>query len=311
MNRNDFLRMIENSGPADRQTIGEISELIDIFPYFQSAYMLLLKGLRNTSDVRFENQLRISAMHIADREVLYYFLKKENVIMDKPEASIQHRENSGSISEEKQQVVIETARNSEDLINEIEKSAEAGTHENINAAVLQGAQQSVSIQSDPESGESVATVFVIDEDSGEEEERVIFMDPGFSAPEGEEEDLLELETEDNTILPEAEMPKENQRSPADSIDIKQVQSELIDKFILANPRIEPAKEKTETAHTDISKPFVDEKGGFVTETLARIYANQGYYSKAIDIYEKLSLKFPEKSSYFASQIEKIQELLKK
>src|SRR5512139_1051198 len=79
MNKNDFVRMIENSGPADRQMIGEVSELISIFPYFQSAYVLLLKGLQNTADVRFENQLKTSAMHIANREVLYYFLKKEPV----------------------------------------------------------------------------------------------------------------------------------------------------------------------------------------------------------------------------------------
>ena len=62
---------------------------------------------------------------------------------------------------------------------------------------------------------------------------------------------------------------------------------------------------------DISKPFVEKEGGFVTETLARIYINQGYYSKAIDIYEQLSLKFPEKSSYFASQIELVKVHLKK
>ncbi len=124
MNRNDFLRMIENSGPADRQMIGEVSELINIFPYFQSAYMLLLKGLQNTADVKFENQLRTSAMHIADSEVLYYFLKKESVA-DKecriPEPVERPAENDNiSIH---QQAVIESAKNSEDLISEIEKNS--------------------------------------------------------------------------------------------------------------------------------------------------------------------------------------------
>jgi hypothetical protein len=61
---------------------------------------------------------------------------------------------------------------------------------------------------------------------------------------------------------------------------------------------------------DLAQKFTEERGSFVTETLARIYVNQGYYSRAIDIYEKLSLKFPEKSGYFAAQIEKIKELIK-
>src|SRR5450759_2387034 len=75
MNRNDFLNMIENIVPVNRTMIGEVYELIDIFPYFQSAHLLLLKGLQNNADVKFENQLRNSAIHIADREVLYYLLK--------------------------------------------------------------------------------------------------------------------------------------------------------------------------------------------------------------------------------------------
>ncbi|MCX6334515.1 MAG: hypothetical protein NT092_09440 [Bacteroidia bacterium] len=296
MNRNDFLRMIESSGPADRTMIGEVNELINIFPYFQSAYLLMLKGLQNTSDVKFENQLRISAMHIADREVLYYLLKKE------PDAEeVKEVVTAGTTvvspedSAESQQVVIESAKNSEDFINEIEKEAlpAEDDEELLDHSVL------ISEESDEEDEDS--TIFIIDSESGSEEEKIIYMDPGFSVPEPEK--LLELLPEENTTLSSEPL--------TDPVTKKQLQSELIDKFIIANPRIEPRKEKSEAQNIDFSTPYIEEKGGFVTETLARIYINQGYYSRAIDIYEKLSLKFPEKSSYFATQIEKVKELLKK
>ena len=44
---------------------------------------------------------------------------------------------------------------------------------------------------------------------------------------------------------------------------------------------------------------------FCTETLAEIYLDQKYYDQAKEIYSKLSLRYPEKSVYFASLIEKI------
>jgi hypothetical protein len=50
-------------------------------------------------------------------------------------------------------------------------------------------------------------------------------------------------------------------------------------------------------------------GIFVTETLVNIYIKQKLYKEAIEAYEKLVLKFPEKSSYFASRIEEIKKLM--
>ena len=47
---------------------------------------------------------------------------------------------------------------------------------------------------------------------------------------------------------------------------------------------------------------------FYTETLAQIYAEQGYYEQSKDIYSKLILAYPEKSAYFAALIQKLNEL---
>lgn len=46
---------------------------------------------------------------------------------------------------------------------------------------------------------------------------------------------------------------------------------------------------------------------FCTETLARIYLEQGYPDEAVEIYSKLSLRYPEKSVYFATLIDEIEQ----
>ena len=45
----------------------------------------------------------------------------------------------------------------------------------------------------------------------------------------------------------------------------------------------------------------------VSEPLAKLYALQGHREKAIDIYERLILIFPEKSATFAAEIEKLKK----
>lgn len=58
---------------------------------------------------------------------------------------------------------------------------------------------------------------------------------------------------------------------------------------------------------DLAERSVQENKAIVSETLAKLYVNQGYLDKAEDMYERLSLAFPDKSAYFAAQIEKLKK----
>lgn len=80
--------------------------------------------------------------------------------------------------------------------------------------------------------------------------------------------------------------------------------ELIERFIKEEPRIQ-VKKSGFFNPVNMAKKSVQESDEFITETLARIYAKQGNIPKAIRAYQKLSLKFPEKTAYFAALIEEL------
>lgn len=83
--------------------------------------------------------------------------------------------------------------------------------------------------------------------------------------------------------------------------------DLINKFIQNNPKIKPlAKDKTIAIPIKKNKP----DSSLMTATLAKVYLEQKKYENAIQAYRILSLKYPEKSSFFADQIKRIQILQK-
>jgi len=82
--------------------------------------------------------------------------------------------------------------------------------------------------------------------------------------------------------------------------------QLIEKFSKDAPKIIYSPE-THDGEANYGEESLEEDPNIVSETLAAIYAQQGYYQKAIQMYEILKLHFPEKSCYFAALIENLQK----
>jgi len=82
--------------------------------------------------------------------------------------------------------------------------------------------------------------------------------------------------------------------------------EILDKFIEQNPTI--SRPKAEFFNPiKAAQKSLEENDDFITETLAKMHEKQGNYLKAISLYEKLSLKFPDKSEIFAARISDIKK----
>jgi len=89
------------------------------------------------------------------------------------------------------------------------------------------------------------------------------------------------------------------------IDDRRKKLDLIDKFIKDNPKLTSI---AKDAVIPAAETFSEETTYLMTETLARVYLEQKKYSKAIQAYEILILKYPEKSSFFADRISDIRTL---
>ncbi len=87
---------------------------------------------------------------------------------------------------------------------------------------------------------------------------------------------------------------------------KEEKMAIIDEFMTNNPKIKPSKIAGFSVDSDQIEKF--EGNTIMTETLAQVYIAQHKYDNAIKAYEILSLKFPEKSSFFADQIKMLKDL---
>jgi len=269
MTRDQMLRYLDDPSLLNERTLGELREILEEYPYFQTGQLLYVRNLQNMSNFRYASHLKTSAVYATDRTLLYHLLNPG------PEKKEMY-DNSLEIN-----VISDT----EDL------------------AVLELADENVEIEDQPD--ESFKSMV-------DRAERGHF-------------DLLNFEHGDSPytlegIGTEAEKPLSELAKEISHLVIKkemgsdtEQKNDLIDRFIKENPAFSAKQSENFDISERINKQLdrVGENDEFITETLARIYVKQGLFAKAIQAYQKLSLKYPEKSVYFARQIEEVTNLLNK
>jgi len=335
MQKKQLLSYIHHPGKLNRESLEKLQQIRDQYPYFTTARLLLIRNLYLLNDAAYQHEVELTAPHVADHRVLYELIHplseseiepyvEEETIAEKQEIIVP-AETSGPVAEvipEISEAVPEASviqeeesllQIGETLPEESAGQGKRNLRQNISNLLSWQLHELELV--DPSQEELILEAGLdIEKTYGKA------IDPVEKDIISDELLTLDLETDDSgeKITPDlhsfsdwlsiiakpAEKPiAETEKKPEADEKI------LIDKFISTSPRLSPPRENA--PHVDISEDSVKEHEGIFTDTLARIYVKQGYYSKAIFAYEKLILKYPEKSGYFAGQIEEIKKLTNK
>ena len=253
-------------------TVKAVEQLAADYPYFAIAQALLAVAYQNAGDDRYEGQLKRTAAIMPNRDKLRLFT-----------LIARHR--------------FESVPELPALPDEMPPAEPAPT-DNVFSTI-----ESIDTQEEQNSGIIREKVFIIPEIdlSGTHEE----LSAEMALLEEKRKSLDELKAIIAHRLKELEAEKQRKESEPEKPK-KMSRKELIDKFILENPSISRPKAEFYNPISVAQNSIIDQEN-IVSETLAKIYEKQGYFEKAISIYEKLGLKYPEKSRYFAAQIERIKE----
>jgi tetratricopeptide (TPR) repeat protein len=270
----------------DRHTSG-LEKIISEFPFFQSARALHLKGLYNQESFQYNPALRKTAAFTTDRSVLFDFITSGNF------APVQHL-----FIEEKEAFINEIRVN--EIVSVVSQKAiktETITLAETLAKSIKSFEEVGSVEPALPAEKTIASAFAklnigkpIDFSKEEKHSFQEWLQLANFSP-------IERTTTDD---------KENIVPVFEKTDaVKQKKTALIDRFIENNPKISPVKEMSKIAYIPEQS---QDQSYLMTETLAKVYLEQRKFQKAIQAYEILILKYPEKSTFFANRISDIKIL---
>ena len=280
MNIAEYTYLINKPDAVDDRQIIALEKILQDFPYFQSAKSLHLKGLHKQGSFKYNAALKNTAAFTIDRAILFDLITSETFV------GVQrnfYEENEARILEITviDSTVIEAT---ETEISSLEKSIILSIRESNQdkkEAINSEQKQLSPLEEKLEVGKPLP--FTNSETHSFQEWL----------------QLAKIKPIVRTDNPE-EVAKNN--SVENNLATK---LEIIDKFIEANPKIPPIKKEASTPLITIK---TEDHSYLMTETLAKVYLEQKKYSKAIQAYEILILKYPEKITFFADRISDIKTL---
>jgi hypothetical protein len=274
MNEEDYIFLLKNPSKVDDFKTKQLDEVINEFPYFQSARALQLKGLNASNSYKYNQALKKTASYTIDRKVLFDFITSPN-FFNKSEVKILEEIEviEPEIIEALHQKITDTHAHKSSIINEVD----------IEITEIETPKESVD--------ESPSEILEIGKP----------IQFNSSEPHSFNEWMQLISTK--TI--EREIKSEEITEKPSNLEEK---FQIIDRFIESNPKIKPVSKNTVTQPININ--FDIENESLMTETLAKVYLEQQKYESAIKAYHILSLKYPEKSSFFADRIKAIKNLQK-
>ena len=300
MNISDFIHILQNSNTilSPKQT-RELEDIIEEYPYFQAARALHLKGLKNLDSYKYNSSLKVTAAHTTDRDVLFDYITSKEFVQNNIADAIAGR----GAKLEDQEAVSEEIQPNPNTASMLSESNEPALPQNLNEA-----EQILN----PKLFESKKPEPKVDKAEETKKETSSDLNLGKPIPFTKKEkhsftEWLQLTSSKDEAVEQQDVVEDHQDENAmDDLERKK-KFELLDKFIENNPKIVP---KETLPKINIKESTKIDKNELMTETLAKVYLEQKKYKKAIQAFKILSLKYPEKSGFFADQIQAVKKLQK-
>ncbi|MCK7590122.1 hypothetical protein M0G43_06030 [Subsaxibacter sp. CAU 1640] len=305
MNKDQFTYLLQHPQQITVTQTNDINSIIEKYPYFQPARALYLKGLKNKDSFKYNQELKITAAYTTDRSILFDYITSDT--FNQNEISQQIKQNSDHLKDiyvnEFDDISINRSVEIDDALKEQIKSTQGALDPDLFIERMTiGTIANFNIESEEKTDELEKK----NEDIKPEEVLNIGKPLEFDRSETHSfAEWLKI-TSFKPIIREPEEKKEPEKVENESSIERKF--ELIDKFLESNPKIIPSKESNTQ---NLAKAQPAQNDGLMTETLARIYLEQKNYEKAIQSYKILSLKYPEKSGFFADQIKAVKQLQEK